>query len=222
MAYQLKIRLSGGTLNSMFTKLDDDPVKISQARKPYSLSPGSYKLSIPEEKPLVSGHFVMRGSNTATSLWATRNSGGERTGLTIAPASCCDTGLKTTTQSAVKALTASYGFALMIVSFAYVRPIRQFARKSMSQPGDGPSEEKLQKGSLIGTNLTTSDTQPPLQVESVIKISRQQQPCALSLLLPPVSVDSDTNTYSAIATFLRLAQQGDVFPNLEEYLTERK
>ncbi|KAM6502721.1 hypothetical protein JOM56_002698 [Amanita muscaria] len=109
----------------------------------------------------------------------------------------------------------------MILSFAYVRPIRQFARKSMTQPGDGPFEEKLQKGSLIGTNLTTSDTQPPLQVKSLIKISRQQ-PCALSLLLPPVSVDSDTNTYSAIATFLRLAQQGDVLPNLEEYLTERK
>ncbi|KIL57496.1 hypothetical protein M378DRAFT_171684 [Amanita muscaria Koide BX008] len=65
----------------------------------------------------------------------------------------------------------------------------------------------MQKGSLIGTNLTTSGSHPPIQVQSVIKITggpgylktatfttAMISECALSLLLPPVSVGSGETT----------------------------
>ncbi|KIL60119.1 hypothetical protein M378DRAFT_84153 [Amanita muscaria Koide BX008] len=246
-AYQLNIRPSGGTLNTMLTKLDDDPVKVSQSRKPYSLSPaigipipsfkGLYKLSIPEEKPLVGGYFVMRGSNTAIvqrtyGLFETQAIEEELNRPSL-PSHVVTLARKqrygplfkydefVVKHSAVKAVIASYGFALMMLLLTYVRPIRQFARKFMTQPGDGPSEEEMQKGSLIGTNLTTSSTQPPVQVKSVIKITGDPgylktatmiSECALSLLLPPASVRSGetTKTYSAIPTLPQLAQRGGV------------
>ncbi|KIL61105.1 hypothetical protein M378DRAFT_82903 [Amanita muscaria Koide BX008] len=242
-----KTPLSGGTLHTVLAAFDGDRAKVMKTSQPYSLSPVTgvsipifqalYKLCIPGEKPLVGGFFMMRGINTAIvqrsfGLLEVQAEEEETKQESLAPQAATlarkqrygplfkyDEFL--VTPSTIKALLSSYGLLFVMVLVAYVRPFRQLARKFVLQPGDGPTEEEMINGYLIGTNLTTSATNPPIQVKSTIKIdgspgylrgANMISECALSLLLPPVSANSSetTATYKAIPNLPSLARRGGV------------
>jgi len=58
--------------------------------------------------------------------------------------------------SAFYAVIYSIVFAVIATSLVLFKPVRWFARRIMPSPGEGPSEEQLQAGSLKITNITKS------------------------------------------------------------------
>jgi short subunit dehydrogenase-like uncharacterized protein len=196
-AFQVKSGISGGTLNSFFTMLEEvDRAKIRYSALPYALSPvvgasiprfqGSYELTIPGEKTFVGGYWLMRGANTAIvqrtfGLLETQALEEEimrppRSTSVVTQARKQRYGPKfkydefMVMPSALQALLFSYVFAFGMMLVAYVAPIRRLLRKYLPQPGEGPSDEEMKNGHFTATNLTTSATNPPIQAKTVIKL----------------------------------------------------
>ncbi|PFH52215.1 hypothetical protein AMATHDRAFT_57582 [Amanita thiersii Skay4041] len=245
-AFDFKGGVSGGTLSTMMVTMEEvDRQDLSEASRPYSLSPvvgkhtpafqALYRLAVPGEQPIVGGPFVMRGPNSAIV---------QRTfGLLELEAMLRKTNTQTldsevrarrerygplfqydefmVTSSVPGALLFSVAFVVTFMSLYALSPVRWLVKKFMPQPGEGPSDEAMKDGYLIGTNLTTSASNPPLQVKSVVRLKGDPgylltaamiSESALSLLLPPRSSNSsaDSTSYSAIPTLPLLAQKGGV------------
>ncbi|KAM6497886.1 Saccharopine dehydrogenase domain containing protein [Amanita muscaria] len=246
-AYQRASRLSGGTIHTALSLFDGDMEKFIHSSRPYALSPVPgiptpmfqtwYNLRIPGEKPLTGGYFVMRGINAAIvqrtfGLLEARAEVDELKQGALASHVMTPTRKQRygpmfkydeflVTNSTWQALVLSYGLALGALLLAYVKPIRMLARKLVPSPGEGPSDEEMEKGYLIGTNLTTSATNPPIHVKTSIIIrgspgnlrtATMISESALSLLLPPVSANSEetTATYSARSHLSPMGQRGGV------------
>ncbi|KAF8624483.1 hypothetical protein AX17_007112 [Amanita inopinata Kibby_2008] len=247
-AYNLKGGISGGTLGTIMTIIEEvDGNQLKYSRRPYSISPvvgtpiksfqALYNLAIPGEATIVGGHFFMRGANTAIvqrTFGLLELQAIEEEKKRPAPAKDILTTVRKqrygplfkydeflVTSSAWQAGLLSLAVVIGFISLYAISPIRWLLKKYMPQPGEGPSDEFMKQGYLIGTNLTTSASDPPTQVKSVLKLKGDPgylltavmiSESALSLLLPPPSADSleTTTTYSAIPTLPALAQKGGV------------
>ncbi|KAF8718970.1 hypothetical protein AX14_011616 [Amanita brunnescens Koide BX004] len=247
-AYRINSSISGGTFATAISTIEEiDENKWIYFRRSHSLSPATglsiplfqpfYRLTIPGEEPLIGGYFMMRGVNTAivqrTQGLFEVQSLREKMGQASKNENAAITVQKQrygslfrydeffVTSSVWKALVMSFSFALAMLLLRFLPPVRWLAKMYLPQPGEGPSDEQMKNGYLIGTNLTTSASHPPVQVKTVIKIKGDPgyqgsaimvSECALALLLPLVSSDSTetTATYSAISTFPPLAQKGGV------------
>ncbi|KAK2463055.1 hypothetical protein APHAL10511_004710 [Amanita phalloides] len=250
-AYEYKGTMSGGSFTSLVEALSERSLKNVSTyarRSPLSILspvPGIriplfkpfYKLAIPGQKPLVGGFFIMRSVNVAVvqrtfgllEVEAIRDklrwpSGTQETAMVTkkqryGPSFQYDEFIVTesTFQALLLSLSLLFGLALLM----FVPPFRWVVQKIMPKSGEGPSDEKMETGYLIGTNLTTSAARPPILVKTVSKLKGDPgylvtavmvSECALSLLLPPVSSKSTetTATYSALPSLPPLAQKGGI------------
>ncbi|RXW25652.1 hypothetical protein EST38_g224 [Candolleomyces aberdarensis] len=188
--------ISGGTLASLITSLEDYPKDVRrEGSKPYCISPFVgrkqpgprfiYELVIPRAKSIVGGFWVMRNTN----VWLVQRTFGllETKALEVQASGTA------TEEEKAEANRARYGpefvydefmqtksklsgfliSACLVATFAlltFVRPIRILVKKFGLQSGDGPSEEAMKKGYFQTTNITKSSegSQPPITVQTVV------------------------------------------------------
>jgi len=112
----------------------------------------------------------------------------------------------------------------VIVAFAalFIKPLRLIIKRFLPQSGDGPSDESMQKGFFNVTNITTSTSNPPVHVKTIIKGKGDPgyllsaimiSESALCFLLPLVSVSSksaSTSENNNIHTLPVHAQEGGI------------
>ncbi|KAF5375563.1 hypothetical protein D9615_009173 [Tricholomella constricta] len=165
-AHRVRGGISGGTLSTMMTAIEDVPKEKMQESIDYSLSPVTgpalprfqflYTQSIPGESTVPGGFFFMQPTNRKlvqrtfgllemevknaeapdTPVEAIRNARRERYG----PAFAYDEFL--VMPSRLSAVIFSAVFAIGFGMLAYITPIRWIVKKYMRQPGSGPSEER--------------------------------------------------------------------------------
>ncbi|KAF8661486.1 hypothetical protein AX16_001323 [Volvariella volvacea WC 439] len=243
--------ISGGTISSALTVMSElPPKKAAEASMPYALSPVKgwssskrrliYKLFAPGSQPLIGAYFFMRPVNKAII---------ERTFglLQLADIERRQSGRQATNVQKPYGLTFKYDeFAVMpsltraiiflstfivsIALFAWVPPVRWLVTK-WCPPGSGPSEEVMQKGYLVTTNvveaapISASSSAKPVTVKTVMKCRGDPgysltavliAECALCFILPSTSRDdssaSSTTPKHVIARqrLPELAQKGGV------------
>ncbi|GLB37942.1 putative saccharopine dehydrogenase NADP binding domain [Lyophyllum shimeji] len=193
-AHKVRGGISGGTLNTIMTVLEEVPRhKLRDSSADYALSPVGgrgmpkfrflYNLSIPGEPSVPGAFFGMQPTNrklvqrtygllemqarsvdAAGSQEAAQAARRARYGPTFV----YDEFLAV--PSRLSAVLVSTAFAVGFGMLALVAPIRWLVKKLMPPPGSGPSEETMQNGFFIATNHTTSvatPSSPPVHVKTV-------------------------------------------------------
>ncbi|TFK50768.1 hypothetical protein OE88DRAFT_1630334, partial [Heliocybe sulcata] len=163
-AFELHGGLSGGTLSSLLTALEEVPKpELQLALEDYSLTiqgphnyPSQYVYKLPAcDPPLYGSFFVMQPSNKpiVQRTWALHQLGGPKQHhLTYGPHFKYQECMRTPnaiTAFAVSVFIKSLGLLLL------VPPIR-WALRRILPPGAGPAEQDLDKGRMEITSITTS------------------------------------------------------------------
>ncbi|KAF8167524.1 Saccharopine dehydrogenase-domain-containing protein [Crassisporium funariophilum] len=251
-AHHFKSGVSGGTIASVMVGIEQLPKHLRrQSMKPYTLSPFEgerplpfrfvNKLPIPGATTLIGAFFVMGPGNTALvqrtfGLLELQAKGLEH--------SCLATRVKHKDEKEVRVQRYGPEFrynewqvvpstmyaiaftAALVIGFSMllVKPFRYVAKMYLPKSGEGPSDEKMAKGWFSVTNITTSTSNPAVQVKSVMK--GQGDPgylltaimiseSALCILLPTVSDSkkksaSNGDASNNVHALSALAQQGGV------------
>ncbi|KAJ7198493.1 Saccharopine dehydrogenase-domain-containing protein [Mycena pura] len=185
-AYKLQGGVSGGTISSLITTIEQIPANARQAAKvAYSLSPAMgpplppprliYRLPLPDTgRTLTGAFFFMSPSNRALQLrsWGLLETAAatDKTQLRYGPTFTYDEFL--VTGGPLRAVLITLAMAIGFGSFM-ISPIRWLLRKVLPKPGEGPSESTMTNGYMKITNITTAVTSPhraaPLQVKTVMK-----------------------------------------------------
>ncbi|KAJ3573696.1 hypothetical protein NP233_g2261 [Leucocoprinus birnbaumii] len=226
--------ISGGSINSIITVIEDVPRKAQrESRKEYSLSPVAgrrspkmqlyYSLPIPGARPITGAFFVMMPVNKAlvqrtfgllelearTSGSSSKEAQLDRYG----PDFVYDEFM--VTPNVVSAVFITLAVVTVFLLIALLRPVRWLMKKFSFQSGEGPSDEAMQNGYMVSTNISKSTSEPPVYVKSVMKgkgdpgyllTAIMISECALCLILP---ADSKTSAPEAArASLPPLARRG--------------
>ncbi|KAF9445482.1 hypothetical protein P691DRAFT_777529 [Macrolepiota fuliginosa MF-IS2] len=224
--------ISGGTISSAITMIEDVPKKDARESAPaYSLSPIKgppvprvplyYRLPVPGARPLIGAFFFMKPTNQALVQrtfglleYEARISNSKETQLSrYGPDFVYDEFL--TMSSVFGAVSFTLLFGTVFFLFAFVTPFRWLAKKFLPQPGAGPSDEDMQHGYMTATNITKSTSEPPVYVKTVMKgkgdpgyllTAIMISESALSLIFPPGS--NINSPEAARAALPHLARRG--------------
>ncbi|KAF8911602.1 Saccharopine dehydrogenase-domain-containing protein [Gymnopilus junonius] len=210
--FRLRGGFSGGTVASFLAAIEDTPHKEAvESRLPYVLSPfiglcGSrprfvYSLPVPGGETIKGGLFFMAPTNAQLvrrtfgllELQTREDTSKEARVARYGPKFHYEEFMATSGTLSAFTLTAAivFGFGLMLI-----RPIRNIIKRLLPQPGEGPSDEEMQKGFFNVTNISKSASSPPLTVKSVFKGSGDPgylltailiSESALCFILPPAS-----------------------------------
>ncbi|KAJ7750095.1 Saccharopine dehydrogenase-domain-containing protein [Mycena maculata] len=184
-AYVFEGGISGGTISSIITDIEEIPAKVQRtARADYSLSPvvGApspeprliYRLFLPDTcKTLVGAFFFPSLGNRAIvqRSWGLFEAAAAQdpTQLRYGPAFKYDEFL--ITGGVARALFVTLGITIAFGALS-ISPMRWLLKKVLPKPGEGPSEEAQRKGFIEVTNLTTAAASPsrpsPIQVKTVM------------------------------------------------------
>lgn len=182
-AFDISGGFSGGTINTAITSIDGAPAhRLRAAQRDYCLSPvegvpsPGWKLlySLPLLKPTIYGFpWFMRPVNRSIvqRTWGLHQLHG-RTSESIrksayGPHFNYDEFWKGS--GFLSSLISGVALVFGLACFAAIKPLRWLLGKYLP-PGFGPSEEKLQKGYMVLTNVSTSSNlTPPLSVKTVIR-----------------------------------------------------
>ncbi|KAG6878860.1 hypothetical protein C0992_007065 [Termitomyces sp. T32_za158] len=189
--------ISGGTLNTIFTILEDVPRdKLRDSAKDFSLSPvmggaspvfqflykqfipgnttvfGSFFLMAPGNKKLVQRTFGLLELQKITA--AQPGSSSEAAKLarreSYGPSFAYDEFLVMSSRFSAMAFSAVFMTGFMLL--ARLSPLRWLLKKIVLAPGSGPSEEAMEKGFFETINHTTSTSTPPVHVKTIFKGDR--------------------------------------------------
>ncbi|TEB38155.1 hypothetical protein FA13DRAFT_1657074 [Coprinellus micaceus] len=237
---------SGGTAASGMAMLEDTPKEVRRAALvPYSLSPVEggkqqrpklvYELSVPSLDTIVGAFWFMRTAN----VWVVQRTFGliEALGKEVHGSAISTSERKAQVDQMrygpnfmydefmeqPSKLTAMFTSTFLFLGIAMVSlfsPVRWLVKKMLPQSGEGPSEEERKKGSFTITNVTTSDSTPPINVTTIM--TGQGDPgyastcimiseCALSLLLSPHAYKgTPTSELTDVFRPTEFARQGGV------------
>ncbi|KAJ3573700.1 hypothetical protein NP233_g2257 [Leucocoprinus birnbaumii] len=185
-AHQLKGGFSGGTINSFMTALEDIPSKeLKESSVDYSISPVAgpkpprpqlyYNLPVPGSRPFKGAFFFMEPTNKALvqrtfgllELEARTSNSKEAQLGRYGPEFVYDEFM--VMPGVISAVSFTVVFLTGFLALAFVQPIRWLAKKFLPKSGEGPSDEAMQTGFMIATNISKSTSQPPVCVKSVMK-----------------------------------------------------
>ncbi|KDR76288.1 hypothetical protein GALMADRAFT_473621 [Galerina marginata CBS 339.88] len=240
-AFRFRGGVSGGTISSMMTLLEKVPPNaLRESREPYILSPfvGQrrpllrflYNLPIPGTKPLKGAIFLMAAGNKAViqrtfgllEMQARDSKAKDAQLARYGPEFCYDEFMGTSGTMSALVFTAALIFSFGMLMVRYV------AKKLLPQSGEGPSDEKMEKGWFNATNISTSATSPPVKVKSVIKghgdggyllTAIMISESALCFLLPPVSESASIKSGSNdnVHTLSAIARQGGILTPMSAF-----
>lgn len=232
---------SGGTAASMMSMLESTPKEVVRAALiPYSLSPVEgaeqpgpkfvYELMVPGVRHIVGCFWFMRSTN----VWVVQRTFGLLEMLTksriptperqaevdkmrYGPNFMYDEFMEQ--ESKLTALVTSTFFFIGFALMSLFSPFRALVKLIMPKSGEGPSEEQMNNGSFEITNVTTSDSTPPINVITTmtgkgdpgysltaIMISES----ALSLLLHPGAASKPTSELTDVIRPTEFARGGGV------------
>ncbi|KAJ7072889.1 NAD(P)-binding protein [Mycena amicta] len=184
-AYSLRGTMSGGTLSTLITVVEQvPPIELQAGNVPFALSPvvGAeqppsrfvYSLRMPDTKKMLSGAFFFM--STANRPLQQRSWGlfeteaaTDKTQLHYGPHFKYDEFL--VTGSRLLGFFVSLAQAIVFSAFLFP-PTRWLLKKLLPKPGEGPTEESMKSGRTKVTNITTavaSSSSPPLQVKTVLQ-----------------------------------------------------
>ncbi|KAF5317401.1 hypothetical protein D9611_003935 [Ephemerocybe angulata] len=193
-AHKVRGGISGGTFASVLATFNDTPTKVlRETSVPYSLSPVSggaqpkpkllYDLVVPSVRHIVGGFWMMRQTNA----WLVQRTFGlyEALGQEVHLSGICPQDIRSMvdkmrygpqfmydefmeTPSKMSALITSIFLVSSFFLLRFFKPFRWLAAKVVPKSGDGPSDEEMEKGSITLTNVTTSDSTPPIKVQTTI------------------------------------------------------
>ncbi|KAG5731966.1 NAD-dependent deacetylase sirtuin-5, partial [Termitomyces sp. T112] len=189
--------ISGGTLNTIFTILEDVPQdKLRESARDYSLSPVRgevfpafrllYEQVIPGETSVPGSFFLMAPGNTKLvqrtfgllelqTITATQ-SGSSAEATKIARRERYGSSFAYEEFLIMSSRFSAIAFSTMFMTgfllLARLSPLRWLLKKFVPAPGSGPSEESMEKGFFEIINHTTSTSTPPVHVKTVFKGDR--------------------------------------------------
>ncbi|KAF5363351.1 hypothetical protein D9756_000263 [Leucocoprinus leucothites] len=231
-AHKFKGGVSGGTISSIMTMLEDIPRKdLKESTSDYSISPVAgrrpprpqlyYKQPVPGASPLTGAYFLMGSCNKALvqrtfgllELEARTSNAKEARLGRYGPDFVYDEFM--VMPGVVSAVTFTAAFVTGFLLIAFVQPVRWLAKKLLPQSGEGPSDDVMQHGYMVATNVSKSTSEPPIYAKSVMKGSGDPgylltaimiSESALCLVLPADSKESAPET--ARAALPLLARRG--------------
>ncbi|KAF6760297.1 Saccharopine dehydrogenase-domain-containing protein [Ephemerocybe angulata] len=232
-AHKVRGGISGGTFASVLATFNDTPTKVlRETSVPYSLSPGTqspkllYDLVVPSVRHIVGGFWMMRQTNA----WLVQRTFGlyEALGqedirsmvdkMRYGPQFMYDEFMET--PSKMSALITSIFLVSSFFLLQFCKPFRWLAAKVVPKSGDGPSDEEMEKGSITLTNVTTSDSTPPIKVQTTITgkgdpgyllTAVMISECALSLLFwQPSRPNTPTTELKDVMRWTNFAREGGV------------
>ncbi|KDQ56275.1 hypothetical protein JAAARDRAFT_59177 [Jaapia argillacea MUCL 33604] len=194
-AFKIKGGISGGTIASMFTMLEEVPPHIVKAaRQDFAIStsvtgrlskPPRLVYTLPQvTPPIIGSFFIMSHSNKAIvqRSWglfqmdafkaeakATAAEKDSKKLLTYGPEFRYEEFLAM--PSTIGAAAFSLVMGLIAVTLM-IPPLRYLAKRYLPKSGYGPSDQEMEKGFLKATNITSSiptSTAPRTHVKTVIK-----------------------------------------------------
>ncbi|KAG6873133.1 hypothetical protein C0995_002507 [Termitomyces sp. Mi166 len=196
--------ISGGTLSTVFTLLEDVPRdKLRDSAREHSLSPGetpapgAFFLMAPANKKLVQRTFGLLELQRieASQLGLPAEVAKITRRESYGPSFAYDEFLILPSRFSAIAFSTMFPVSTSPTNL-FVTQLRWLLKKFLPAPGSGPSEESMEKGFFEIVNHTTSTSTPSVHVKSVFKGDRDPgyaltaimiSESALSLLLPPVS-----------------------------------
>lgn len=189
-AHKLRLRggISGGMINSILTVLEGIAKKgLKDLISDYSISPVVghpsprlrlyYKLLVPGTIPskLKGAYFFMSPVNKAMvqrtfgllELEARTSNTKEIQSGRYGPAFVYEEFM--IMSGTVPAILFTMVFVAGVLLLVVLQPVYFVVKKFLPQSGDGPSDEDMQRGLMVTTNISKSASDPPVYVKSVIK-----------------------------------------------------
>jgi len=184
-AYKMKGGISGGTLATVIASIEEVPPHIRKAAlRDYSLSPIKGQPCSPprllyelphSSPPITGGYFAMANVNKVLvqRTWALHelelrqfsrgtNIGTSTSGTALEQARNRSYGPQfkyeefIATRTKLQAIILGVSMGLILLCLIYIPPIRWLAKRIVTKPGMGPSEEVMENGYLEVTNISSS------------------------------------------------------------------
>lgn len=172
---------SGGTLHTILTAIEEGKATATTEQS-LSLIPGTpnpmkFLYTLPHTTPAISGGvWVMGATNHAVvqRTWSfhepqtasiTSTSQEDRRRLSYGPNFKYEEFMMMPSTFAAVIANVLLGFTMVL---AAISPTRWLLKRVIPAPGEGPSEKDRKNGFLKMINITTSDTTPPIYVQTTI------------------------------------------------------